>query len=231
MTRREVNYFVIFILTVGIGFIAWTYYKLVKENKDLKFLLSKAVLSVDRDSKHIYNELVDIIGDTSYDKQYPEIKTQRIMFDSIYKLHQTFDTTILTKELIEATKNKLLLNDSLIKFSSRFNICGFHVSKMLITEYFEHEAYYNYGDTATFVFNLNTPPYLLENNFEIIDFTRKEFGSQKQNCITYKIPTSQLLTLDETPKLIKFDFKIITKNNYTNQLDTLFLWTDLTVFR
>ncbi|MES2560473.1 MAG: hypothetical protein V4590_12070 [Bacteroidota bacterium] len=94
---------------------------------------------------------------------------------------------------------------------------------MMTNQFFSHDNHYHYGDTVKFIFLMNQ--HLIGNSYEIVDFDNRDIASVDNNNITYNIPTQRLITNADLPKEVKFKYKVIVRNTYSNTLDTLNYWT------
>jgi hypothetical protein len=204
---------------------------LKKELDESKRLLSQSLFSVDRDNKHIYSELGQIIQGTNYDKRKPKIGVRKSILDSLYNASLTIDSMSLIDNLYNLTKLKLAMNDSLRSFASDWYICDYTTEKMEIFDFYEHSPFYKYGDTVKFVFSIRNPSYLLENNFELIGFSREELGSKENNSVTYYIPTAKFIGRNESHKDVDFNYQVVVRNTYSNKIDTMFLTKRFTIDR
>ncbi|GAB1448357.1 hypothetical protein MASR2M44_13650 [Bacteroidota bacterium] len=173
------------------------------------------------------HEDVNLIRNLDYEEKFPELTKRVKRIDSIYKLYK-FNPEIDSFGVIKLVKNKLMLNDSLKSYFGKYPICIDRLQlRLLINSYFSHENLYRYGDTVTFIFQLNQ--HLIGNFYEIIDFDSKELGTKENNIITYKIPTRRLFRKSDLPKEAQFNFRVIIRNLLTNELETLDNQTTFTV--
>ncbi|MDX2190306.1 MAG: hypothetical protein SFY32_10610 [Bacteroidota bacterium] len=233
--KHIVLYLIVICLTLGGGFYMFNFYQTKKENEELRSLLLKSLLSVDNDNRKIYKELSDIIIGTYYDRRKPAILKQKRYLDSCFRSFIRIDSSLIQKDLIPIAKIELAFNDSLISFAQSWSICNrpkYDIyDKAGLSVYRSHKSIYKYGDTAIIVSLIQNPPYFLENNFELIDFSPKEFGLRKNNAVIYSLPTQKFMDDCETIKPVSFRNNLIARNTYSNKIDTFQMRIDFTIVR
>lgn len=220
------------VLIITTTIFAYKFFETRKLKKELESLLGKSIYSVERDNRNIYWELESILLDTYMAEKYPRLKSQWDALVASYNTTQYVDSLMIADSLIPTARKHIQLNNSMLEFYEGFNIHSRTLASIIyFTRYFEHKPIYQYGDTVNYVVNLRNPPYLLENTFELIDFTNEQYGFEEYNELTYSLPTTDFMGTGEKQKEVEFSYRLVIRNTYSNELDTSYHSTKFVIHR
>lgn len=229
MKRHYLSILALLISSITAFIFAYKFYQSKNENHKLKQIVTRSISVIDRDSKSIHKDLWIILNNENFQKSIPELLRKKYFFDSSIDLANKFDSSQFKNDIITFANKKLYVNDSLYSFASNWCRLAVTYEKYFHFETLKHIPIYKYGDTIIFNSFLASSVGFEENNYEIIDFYPNEFGKKTGNNIDFFLPTRKLTMSPKEAKVIKFDYKLIIKNNYSRTLDTTYNSVSFTI--